>query len=316
MRNLQNERLKLLATFKAIYDDASLVKVAQKQGVTQSAISKQLQKLRDWFEDDLFVKTPSGMMPTARAQSLLLRIEHILEELEILNESPEFDASKLDGKFVIETTDEVSRLLAPRLLKAVNLQAPRLDIAIRPLEQEGMIRSLELGEVDLVISVNWHAPGELWQKRLYGDHFVVLMGKEHPLAGAELTIQGFSDALHLLVAPMGRRRGYIDEFLAQRGYERKVKLSVASFSEITSELLSDRFIVTLPNQVATRVHDQDDLVIRSLPFDVPMFNYYMLWHRRFNNQQRNKWMRGEIEKLLAPSVIESTWMGAPLSKKP
>lgn len=92
----------------------------------------------------------------------------------------------------------------------------------------------------------------------------------------------------------------------QQGAERQILLTVPTFSEVTPALLDDHYVVTLPNQVAIRLVDGNPLVIRSLPFDVPLFNYYLLWHRRFDKDSRHRWMRALIEGQLKQEPVPVT----------
>ena len=298
VKNIAGERFALLATFKAIYENGGITAAAEVQGITQSAVSKHLQKLRDWFNDELFVRTARGMEPTEKSNSLIERVEHILQEVAILNEASYFDASQLSGVFSIATTSEVSQPLTRGLLEKLRKLAPNLRITIINLANDFSIRELELGTVDLVISVNWHAPEQLMQKRLYSDRFVCLMNKQHPLAKRKLTIETYAHATHIMVAPMGKERGYIDEQLAQRGLRRQVRLSVPDFSQIKTHLLQGEHIVTLPNRVAIDLRKKGDLTIKQLPFDVSGFDYYVFWHRRFTNENTNRWMRELVTGLL------------------
>lgn len=301
--NIRNERLKLLSTFKAIFDERSLVGAAEVLGCTQSAVSKQLQKLRYWFKDDLFLRTPGGMQPTETSLNLIDEIQLILTKIDGLVTQTFFDPAVLEGNFVIETTDEISRRIAPPLMQQLYDKSPKLKLVVRRLEKDYSVRELETGEVDLVISVNWHAPDRLMQKRLFSDQFVVVMSKRHPLARKSLTVQNYADAHHVLVAPLGMRRGYIDDVLAQQGLTRRVSMSVPTFAEMTPEILSDKYIVTLPNQVAVRLANDASLAIHSLPFDVPMISYHLLWHRRFSSEPRSQWLRGMIEDILVPAAV-------------
>lgn len=298
-RNISGERFALLATFKAIYKYGGISAAAEIQGITQSAASKHLQKLREWFRDELFVRTARGMEPTHKSTSLIERVEHILQEVAILSEASYFDSSLLDGVFTIATTSEVSQRLTPGLLEKISKLAPKLRITIINLANDYSIRELELGKVDLVISVNWHAPDQLIQKRLFSDRFVCLMHKKHPLAKRKLTIEAYAKAMHIMVAPLGKERGYIDEQLTQRGLRRQVRLSVPDFSQLETHLLQGEHIVTLPHRVALDLRKKDELTIKQLPFEVPGFDYYLFWHRRFSNENTNRWMRELVIGLLA-----------------
>ncbi len=299
IRNINGERFTLLATFKAIYENGGISSAADVQGITQSAVSKHLQKLREWFKDELFVRATGRMEPTEKAVSLIERVEHILQEVAILSETSDFDPAVLSGVFTIATTSEVSQRLTPGLLKKLSKLAPHLRITIINLANDYSIRELESGKVDLVISVNWHAPEQLIQKRLYNDRFVCLMHKQHPLAKRKLTLETYAKAMHVMVAPLGKDRGFIDEQLTQRGLRRHVRLSVPDFSQLEAHLLRGEHIVTLPHRVALDLRKKDELMIKQLPFEVPGFDYYMFWHRRFSNQSANRWVRKIVVGLLA-----------------
>jgi DNA-binding transcriptional LysR family regulator len=299
IRNVSGERFTLLATFKAIYENGSTSTAAEVLGITQSAVSKHLQKLREWFKDELFVRAVGRMEPTEKAVSLIERVEHILQEVAILSEASHFDPALLEGVFTIATTSEVSQRLTLGLLKKLSKASPRLRISLINLANDYSIRELELGKVDLVVSVNWHAPEQLMQKRLYNERFVCLMHKEHSLANRKLTVDDYANAMHIMVAPLGKERGFIDEQLTQRGLRRHVRLSVADFSQLETHLLDGEHIVTLPHRVALDLREKDELIIKQLPFEVPSFDYYMFWHRRFSNQNANRWVREIVSGLLA-----------------
>lgn len=299
IRNINGERFTLLATFKAIYENGSTRLAAEILGITQSAVSKHLQKLREWFKDELFVRAAGRMEPTEKAASLIERVEHILQEVAILSEANHFDPALLKGVFTIATTSEVSQRLTLGLLKKLSKAAPRLRVSVINLANDYSIRELELGKVDLVISVNWHAPEQLMQKRLYNERFVCLMNKQHPLAKRTLTVDDYANAMHIMVAPLGKERGFIDEQLAQLGLSRHVRLSVPDFSQLEAHLLDDEHIVTLPHRVALDLKNKDDLIIKKLPFEVPSFDYYMFWHRRFSNQNANRWVREIVSGLIS-----------------
>ena len=297
VRNFEGEQLKLLFTFKLLFEERSVVKTAERTHTTQSAVSKQLKKLREWFNDDLFVRTAHGMEPTERALQLIHRIEDIIEQLESLNDAGIFKVERLNGYAVIQTSDEVSRTITPALLRKFRLQAPNLGLRVEPLEYQYAIRDLEAGRVDLVISVNWHAPDQLLQKRLFSDEFVVVMNKTHPLANKDMSNRDYADAQHLLVAPLSKQRGHLDSLLEQEGYSRRIHLRVPTFGEITSEIMGDEYIVTLPSQVAKRLSKTTPLCIKPLPFGTVRFSYYMFWHRRFINNQRNQWIRSTVGEI-------------------
>ena len=297
-RNIQGEQIRWLATFKSVFDQRHIGKAAESQGLTQSAVSKHLGKLRLWFDDELFVRTAQGMQPTAKAMSIVERVEIILAEIDALTAASHFDPTTLQGEFVISTTDEIRQRLLPQLLPRVQSAAPRLRLTLIPLEPDYSIRKLETGAVNLVISVIWHAPDQLQQKYLFRDRFVCLMSQRHPLAQKSLTLDDYANVPHLMVAPLGMTHGYIDDQLLQRGRKRFVRLSVPEFFQISYELLGDNNVVTVPHRVAQDLAKSAPLVIKALPFDVPTIDYFLFWHRRFSYDNLSVWMRDLIRDIL------------------
>ena len=293
--NIPGDPFILLSTFQALFEHRSVVRAAEALGVTQSAVSKHLSKLRQWFNDDLFLRTSEGMQPTLKAISIRDNVQSILRGIESLSEDTVLEPSMLRGEFVLSTTDEVRRQLLPPLLKKIEEEAPLLRLTLIPLSSDYAYPYLETGRVQLVISVNWHAPSALIQKQLWQDSFVCVLANKNKLADKALSLEDYTRASHLLVAPLGQAHGYIDDLLlAQQQTRRNIRLSLPNFCEVTPELLGAENLVTLPLSVAKTLASDSRLCIKELPLEVPSFAYYMFWHQRFTHHPLNVWMRDNI----------------------
>lgn len=301
--NVFGEPLQLLATFRALFEHRHVGKAAEAQGITQSAASKHLSKLRAWFDDELFTRTSEGMQPTARAVGLVDRIETILREMEALTATASFQPSALQGEMVISTTDEVRRRLLPELMGRLRHEAPDLRLTLLPLTPDYSLHKLESGAVHAVIAVNWHAPPQLIQRRLFDDTFVCLMHERHPLAKKRLTLDRYVRAPHLLVAPLGKTAGTVDELLAREGRRRFVRMSVPEFHQIDEALLDDAHLVTLPRRVATDIAQGRPFVHKPLPFDLPTVRYFLFWHRRFGQDRAHAWLRSLVVDILGEPAM-------------
>lgn len=302
MTNRKLEALPLLTTFQALMEHGGVSAAATALGVSQSAVSKQLAKLRAAYGDDLFIRTADGMRPTPRAATMSERVSIILAEAEALSETRLFDPAALEGEITLSTTDEIRCALVTGLVERLDQEAPKVRLTFLPLRPDYSRRELEAGHVDLVISVNWHAPDELKQIRLQSDRFVCLMGAAHPLAMGAFTIEAYAATTHVMVAPLGRRLGYIDDLLARHGLRRFIRLSLPEFYQIKPGLLGNRHISTLPNRVAQFIGSEyaapGELVVRPLPLDVPPLEYFALWHPRFDRDPRHVWIRGLVRDIL------------------
>lgn len=300
MTNWKLDTLPLLATFQAMMSHGGVTEAAHALGLTQSAVSKQLAKLREAYGDPLFIRTPNGMRPTPRATWMSAHVSTILAEAEALSEARLFQPRLLDGVLSISTTDEVCEALLSSLLPALDEHAPRLRVTFVPLSVDYSAQDLEAGRVDLVISVNWHAPEGLKQRLLFNDHFVCVMGTGHELASRALAAQDFADADHVLVAPLGMRKGRIDETLAKHDLQRVIRLSIPAFRQLNPALLGDRYIATIPARVADGLKAQNPqtMVVRQLPFAAPEISYYAIWHTRFDKDPRHVWIRNMVSTAL------------------
>ncbi|MBY8978337.1 LysR family transcriptional regulator [Rhodobacteraceae bacterium NNCM2] len=296
-RNLDS--LHLLPSFRAIMEEGSVVAAADRLGLTQSAVSKHLSRLREWFGDPLFVRTSSGMQPTPRAIELASGIDALLTEAEALTDQPVVSPASFTGTFTLSSTDEVLCRILPRLLPRLAEAAPDLRLTAVHLAPDYSLHGLETGSVNLLVTVNWHAPDMLRQARLFQDRFVVAMHVGNPLTGTLMTPEVYAAARHVLVAPLGMGAGVIDEVLARQGLTRRVVASVPGFSNVTPELLGTNAIVTLPERVALRLAASGEIVLAELPVSSPPIVYHALWHPRYDREPRLRWMRGEIQRVLS-----------------
>lgn len=297
MTDRNTDRLSLLLTFKAILQEGTLVAAARSRNLTQSAISKHLAKLRDWLRDPLFVRTAEGMQPTRKALSMVETVETILQGTDRLVCHAPFDPAALRGNAVIATTSEIRKRLLKELLPRLSREAPDLRLSLISLETDYSHQRLAAGQVQLVLSVNWHAPDTLMQRKLYTDRFVCVMRKSYSEEMGALTPQNYAASRHVLVAPLGLPRSQIDDTLERDGLSRHIRLSVPDFHDIKPCLIEHGDIITLPTHVAHDLLVDDALITRTPPIVTPEIDYFMFWHRSFGQDQTNLWLREILSEL-------------------
>ena len=290
MSNWNFRNLPLLVAFDAIMSRGSLVGAAEAMNVTQSAVSKQLAQLRDWLEDDLFVRTSEGMQPTPRALDLREQVSDLLERAAQLSGAGGTSPEAFEGQFTLSATDELLQRVVPPLVDRLTAEAPKMRLVTLPLARDYSVRELESGRVNLVLSMNWRPPEHLRQRGLGSDPFVCLMGRDHPLAKGRLTLKRYAAAMHVLVAPLGHGQGVVDLELQKLGLSRTVCASVPSFSMITPELLRDARITTVPSSIGERLADRGPFVVKRPPLELPTSNYFAFWHPRFSADPRLRWV--------------------------
>src|SRR5512143_3358639 len=220
--------LNLALVLDALLTERSVTRAAKRLGLSQSATSHALARLRDALGDPLVVRTPHGVAPTARAQTMAEPVKTALALLAgALLTKPEFDPRTAQRRFDIAATDYTELLLLPPLVAQLDRRAPRLQVWLRPVATD-VFTSLQRGEVDLVVGV--FSPDEigpdLRSMVLLQDRLVCMVRNGHPLLRKRLTPARFAAAKHALVSPRGTQGGPVDSALAERGLARAVTVAV------------------------------------------------------------------------------------------
>ncbi|HKO89615.1 MAG TPA: LysR family transcriptional regulator [Polyangiaceae bacterium] len=208
--------LNLALVLHALLAERSVSRAAQRLGLSQSATSHALARLRSSLADPLFVRVPRGIVPTARAEALAAPLAAGLALLEQSLVAPaRFDPKTSSRRFRIAATDYVEFLLLPRFLGMLASEAPHVDVWLRPFSEEGS-SLLQRGDLDLLVGVlppEAALPG-LKRVHLLDERLVCVVRDGHPLTHGRLSLARFAAARHILIAPRGRPGGPIDDALA------------------------------------------------------------------------------------------------------
>ena len=234
MPELRNFDLNLLVAFDLLMLEQNVSRVAERMFVSQSAMSHILQRLRQQLDDPLLVKTPGGMKPTDRALALIDPVRIVLRDVERLLRVPEvFGPEKSQRRFVIAATDYMELLVLPALVGRITRQAPNVVIHVK--RTEPTFPESELEHIDLDVVLGFAAilkpAGYLIREKLFDDRVTCLVSRSHPAnKGARLTLDEYISMRHMLISRTGTRIGVIDEWLAEKGLERRIALSCRTSS--------------------------------------------------------------------------------------
>ncbi|ORM72664.1 transcriptional regulator [Pantoea deleyi] len=282
--------LNLLKALDALLDEGSVTRAARRLSLTQPAVSGMLTRLRDYFDDPLFVRSSHGMVPTRRATELAGPVKNILTDIAVLVRSPDFDPETAEMVYSIAATDYALSAVVVPLIARLKKQAPLIRIAVRPVDDERMHQQLSCGELDLALVTPQTTPGDLHARALFEEEYVCVAGRHHPLAAAtaKMTLEQFCEQEHILVSTEGRFAGVTDEVLAQRGRERRVGVSVNSFLVVPDILRVTEMMAVVP---ARLVPMDSNLAVIPLPVAIPGFTKSMAWHERTHRDPAHQWIR-------------------------
>ncbi|WGS85610.1 LysR family transcriptional regulator [Methylomonas sp. UP202] len=297
MADLRSFDLNLLVAFDWLMRERSVSRAAEKMFISQSAMSHVLQRLRQQLEDPLLVKTPAGMVPTARALALIDPVSVVLKEVEGLIRAPApFDPAGSRRAFAIAATDYVEALLLPKLAPRIARQAPGVDIRFKRTSSRFPLEALEQGEIDLVLGfeVMLNPPKHLHCLALFDDCMVCVARVGHPVVNRELTLEQYIGLPHIMLSGAGSGSGQVDSWLAERGLERRVALTVSHFLSAPLIVAQTDMVMAFPKRTALQIAQNQPLQWVPLPLDLPDYAAVMVWHPLQDQEPANRWLRGEI----------------------
>ncbi len=298
--NINTVDLNLFLVFRAIYTTRSVTVAGDRLCMTQSAVSNALKRLRDRFNDPLFVRTPAGMQPTPMAQQLFGLVEEGIQKFtQAIDRARTFDPPTSDRLFRIAMNDVGQSVLLAPLMEAIRAAAPCLRIeTVAPSTEQEARRLLVDGEIDIALG-SWQPLGfGFHQQTLFEESFAILLRAGHPLSGQPPTLEEYLAGEHIAYRPSGASELALRSALSSEGIlaRRKVVLTAAHFVGLGRVVASSDLVLTLPCRLAETLRTSEPgVVVAPLPFFLPPFPILMHWHDRVESDGGNHWLRRLLE---------------------
>jgi DNA-binding transcriptional LysR family regulator len=250
--DLSRADLNLLVLFETVLEERHVGRAAARLNLSPSAVSHGLGRLRRLLNDPLFLRTPKGVVPTARATELTAPIADVLARVRsVLSSAEPFDPAASTRRFTIGAPDGISAVVLPPLLARLRRAAPSIDIGVRQILPtparvwHSAIAELEARAMDIAIIPTDDIPARFAERVLYEEDFVLAMRAGHPFA-SDPTLDRFCAMQHLVVSHAGDARGFVDEVLAKRGRSRRIALTAPNFMFALAALAETDLISALP----------------------------------------------------------------------
>jgi DNA-binding transcriptional LysR family regulator len=288
--------LNLLPIALAVYDELNVSRAARALGMSQPAVSKALRRLREAFDDPLFVRGPSGIVPTPRAHEIVaIARPHVLRLQEDLLKGGCFDPTTDSRPIVLGLSDVAEMAFLPAVLTHLRAQAPKCPVVTITQRDAGLAEALEKGDVDVAVGFfPTLAQRKFHQRRLSKHGFACLMRHGHPLWNSRLTLAAFLAAEHIVVRREGRSQDLLERFIERRRMRRKIAMYTSNVLSVPFIVMETPFVATLPYAVVTRFASLTPRVTAALPpFDLT-YDLKLHWHRRYDNEPRSIWLREQL----------------------
>ena len=301
--NMIDLDLNLLRAFDAIATEGSVTVAGARIGLSQPAMSNALARLRQTFDDPLFVRTPRGMRPTPFAQQLALPVREALRLIQgALQQHAGFEPKTSNNTFRFHMSDIGEMVFLPRLLERVKHEAPGVKIEVVRIPIKDVHAALEAGELDLAIGFLPGLTTGMRQQPLFRERYVCMMRADHPVIGAKISAKQFRAAAHVLVSYAGTGHQVIEETFVAQGLSARIAARVPHFLVVPMILARTDLIVTVPSRVAALFAQTGNFKVLELPFSMPNFEVRLHWHQRFHQDPANRWLREVMTELYAELV--------------
>ena len=297
---LKDIDLNLLVILHELFKARSVSRVAEQLGSSQPAVSNALARLRKLLGDPLFVRTPAGMLPTPFAAQLAEPVARALAAIHgALNQRTAFEPSHSERVFTMGMTDIGEIYFLPTLMRAIAQAAPGVSVSTVRNTAVNLKEEMELGHVDLAIGLLPQLKSGFFRRRLFTQRYVCLFRKGHRLDKRRLSLREFSAAEHVVVESQGTGHGKVDELLARRGVERKVRLTVPHFVAVGHILRHTDMVATVPERLAQALVEPFGLRYAAHPAPVPEIAIHVFWHAKVHKDPANQWLRNLVFETFA-----------------
>jgi DNA-binding transcriptional LysR family regulator len=261
--------LTLLLVFAEAMRTRKLGAVADRLGLTPSGVSHALTRLRDIFQDPLFLRHAAGVRPTPRAIAMLDDVNAAIAALSRTVEQSAFDSASIRRVFRIAAMDFGVTMLAPHLIEVIARDAPGVQLSFIALHKAEALRSLADGQIDIAIAVFHEAPPGFKRRVLAKESFVTVARKKHPKLRGGLTLRKFVELDHLLVSPLGDLDGPVDDALRRVGKTRRVVAALPQFLAALATAAASDVLVTVPKGLAKAYAPTFGLSVYETPIAMP-----------------------------------------------
>jgi DNA-binding transcriptional LysR family regulator len=286
--------LNLLVVLRTLLSERHVTRAAHQLGLSQSAASHALNRLRELYDDPLLVRSGRTLELTPRALSILPQLTRGLTELEgsLRDEAP-FEPYSARHVFRVGCADYFQAVLFGPLLALLQAEAPGIALQVTSHAKE--LEQLDDGSLDVALLTKTPLPRSLSEERLFSDGFKCMLRKGHPvLRRKSFTLDDYLALGHVFVAPGGTSGSYVDTELERRGVARRIALQVSSFLVAPLVVAETDLVSTGPERLLKRMSQRYPVVLLPSPLELPRFDLSLVWHSRREHDVAHTWLRDAI----------------------
>jgi DNA-binding transcriptional LysR family regulator len=296
--HFQQVDLNLLHILQALLEERHVTHAANRCFLSQSAMSRAFERLREMFKDDLLIRTGRTYERTVRGERLLRDLENLLPRIAAMIRGEAFETEKSREKIRLALTDYASMVLLPALARRMRTYAPNMTLEVVAWHDR-VYDDIESGRIDVALTPI-PVPASLQGEVLFEEDFVCVLGSQRKRPASRLTLKQYLDAPHAIVNVLAGQQTLVDRPLAELGLRRRVALIVPFFVPATLAILDTDLILTIPRRLAQSFQTMRELSIVKPPAAIRSFPYLMVWHPRLTGDFAQAWFREQVRVIARP----------------
>jgi DNA-binding transcriptional LysR family regulator len=293
--DLELTQIRLLAELLRLHNVSA---ASQSIGLSQSAASHALARLRTQLGDPLFIRSGRGVQPTPYGERLGLAARESLDVLRAgLASNRPFDPTTTSRRFNIYTSDVGQMVFLAELSEFLSEKAPNASVRVLPIPLENPSQGLGSGDVDFAIGIFDNLTSGIMQSFLCPEHYVCIVRAGHPKFRRGMSLEAFLEVKHAIADSTGQAHGVIDWVLARHRIQRKDAVRVPQFHVLPMVIANSDLLAVIPNRLAQAFSRHLSIKILPTPVPIPPIAVNIYWHERYHNDPPNQWFRSGVVRI-------------------
>ncbi|RKG33682.1 LysR substrate-binding domain-containing protein [Acinetobacter tianfuensis] len=289
---------KLLSIFFYVYKYKSVSLAAEHLEMSQPTVSNILNKIRQHYNDPLFLRIGNEMAPTELSKQLYPLVSEVLSKVEVINHfSVDFDQSHSQQRFTLAMTDVSHLVLLPKISQYLKDHAPHVRLNVRPITSETSYQMAN-GEIDLALGFLPNLENGFYQQKLFEQYYVVIASKDHPrLTGDTISTDEYIRETHIDIdAGMGHY--HIENELMSLEIKRDILMRLPSYLGVGLVVQETEAIATVPYYLSEVLLSRGNLKIFKAPIVFPSYSVKQYWHMSCHHKTSHQWLRNMFHEIL------------------
>jgi len=301
--NFRQLDLNLLRVLAALYRHRSVTEAGRALSLSQPATSNALARLRQFFDDELFVRTPAGLQPTRLCERMAPAVAGQLQALETMMSGHEaFEPQDSDMHWRLSLSDLGEMMFLPSLAGALRAQAPRAQLSNISVAASDVAAGLEARDIDCAVGILQPRQRDIRTQILFREQYVAITAPQwlpsSGRAGRKLTAAQLADASLVVASPTATFHSSVEQMLVRQKLDHRIVLRARHFGALPELALTTDLLAIVPDMYARNLRRHFDFRLWELP-QAPFYEVRLVWHASTSNDPAHRWMRALIHQLFA-----------------